>query len=69
MPAGIRISASTIRPTSIKELRNISTDDPSPAMFSIPSDYRIVQQEALSRGNGAGLKGVPPRPGAPKRQP
>ena len=68
---GVVTRAKTEAPglTTVKELRNISTDEPSQAMFAIPGDYRIVDQEAPSRGNGGGAKGVPPRPGPPKRQP
>ena len=57
--------------TTVKELRNISTDEPSAAVFAIPGDYTVLEQEAPPRGNGngAGGRGVPPRPGPPKRQP
>jgi hypothetical protein len=32
--------------TSIRELRNLSTEEPSPAMFTIPADYSVIEQEA-----------------------
>jgi hypothetical protein len=37
--------------TTTKELRNISTREPSPALFAIPADYTVIEQEARP-GNG-----------------
>jgi hypothetical protein len=46
--------------TTIRELRNISTEEPSPAMFRIPADYSVVEQEAKP--------GPDPRTALPKRR-
>ena len=43
--------------TSTKELRNISTEEPSPALFAIPADYTVVEQEA--RPGNEPQSGVP----------
>jgi hypothetical protein len=31
--------------TTTKELRNLATEEPSPAMFTIPADYSVIEQE------------------------
>lgn len=45
--------------TTTKELRNISTQEPSPALFAVPADYTVIEQEARS---GNGPQRVLPRP-------
>jgi hypothetical protein len=51
--------------TTTKALRNLSTKEPSPDMFTIPADYGIIEQKARP-GNGPRI--VLPRPGAPNRR-
>lgn len=34
------------RMITIKELRNLSTEEPSPSLFTIPADYSIIEHEA-----------------------
>lgn len=54
--------------TTTKELRNISTREPSPALFAIPAEYTVIEQEATP---GKGPKEVFPRrrgPVPPPRQ-
>lgn len=46
--------------TTIRELRNLSTEKPSPALFTIPADYSVVEQEARP--------GPDPRGMGPKRR-
>jgi hypothetical protein len=46
--------------TTIRELRNLSTEEPSPAMFTIPADYSVIEQEAKP--------GPDPRAVLPKRR-
>lgn len=46
--------------TAIRELRNLSTEEPSPAMFTIPADYSVIEQEAR--------RGDDPRRVVPKRR-
>jgi hypothetical protein len=48
------------RMTTIKELRNLSTEEPSPAMFTIPADYSVIEQEARP--------GPDPRTSVPRRR-
>lgn len=45
--------------TTTRELRNLSTEEPDPAVFAIPVDYTVIEQEAAP---GAGPQIVPPRP-------
>ena len=37
--------------TTTKEMRNISTREPSKELFAIPADYTVIEQEARP-GNG-----------------
>lgn len=46
--------------TTIRELQNLSTEEPSPAMFTIPADYSVIEQEAKP--------GPDPRAVLPKRR-
>jgi hypothetical protein len=46
--------------TTIRELRNLSTEEPNPAMFTIPADYSVIEQEAKP--------GPDPRAVLPKRR-
>jgi hypothetical protein len=45
--------------TTTKELRNLSIEDPDPAVFAIPADYTIIEQQGTP-ANGPPI--VPPRP-------
>lgn len=45
---------------TVRELRNISTEEPSPAMFTIPAGYSVIEQEARP--------GPDPRAALPKRR-
>jgi hypothetical protein len=47
--------------TTTKELRNVSTEEPSPAMFSIPADYAVIEQE-IRLGPDPRVAVVPKRP-------
>lgn len=46
--------------TTIRELRNLSTEEPSPALFTIPANYSVIEQEAKP--------GPDPRAALPKRR-
>lgn len=35
----------------LRELKNLSTIEPDPLLFMIPSDYTVVEQEIVPRGN------------------
>ena len=48
--------------TTTKELRNISTREPSPALFAIPADYTVIEQKTTL---GDGPKEVLPRQRGP----
>lgn len=50
--------------TTTRELRNLSTEEPNPAVFAIPADYAVIEQDERP-GNGPPL--VPPRPGPPNQ--
>jgi hypothetical protein len=47
------------------ELRNLSTEEPNPAMFAIPPDCAVIEQEATP---GDGSQRVLPRPEEPDRR-
>jgi hypothetical protein len=51
--------------TTIKELRNLSTEEPSPEMFTIPADYSVIEQEARP---GPDPRGVIPKRRGPGQQ-
>jgi hypothetical protein len=51
--------------TTTKKLRNLSTEEPDSAMFAIPADYTVIEQEATP---GDGPEGLPLRPGRPNRR-
>ena len=39
------------RMITVRELKNVSTVEPDPALFTVPSDYTVVEQEVASPGN------------------
>lgn len=47
----------------LRELKNLSTVEPDPVLFMIPSDYTVVEQEMAPRGNRPEPK-TPQRPAA-----
>ena len=51
--------------TSIRELRNVSTEEPSPARFTIPADYSVIEQEAKTNPDA---RPVLPQRRAPGKQ-
>lgn len=50
--------------TTIRELRNLSTEEPSPAMFTVPAHYSVIEREAKP-GSGPALEAVLPKRRAP----
>lgn len=53
--------------TTIREFRNLSTEEPSPAMFTVPADYSVIEQEAKP-GPGPAPQTVLPKRRAPGLQ-
>lgn len=47
--------------TTIRELRNLTTEEPSPAMFTVPEGYSVIEQQAAKPG-AAPQTLVPKRP-------
>ena len=50
------------RMTTVRELKNVSTLEPDPALFMIPPDYTLVEQELAPPGKRPEAK-PPQRPG------